>query len=62
MCKEGSGLKAQSLDGWVACNGTAPLTVEDGAIVGRAVLKSPNSFLCTQEAFGDVSHPTRTSS
>jgi hypothetical protein len=44
----------QNLDGWVACNGTAPFTVEDGAIVGRTVLKSPNSFLCTQEAFGDV--------
>jgi hypothetical protein len=44
----------RTLDGWVPCNGTAPFTVEDGAIVGRTVLKSPNSFLCTKEAFGDV--------
>jgi len=43
----------KTLDGWYACNGTAPYTVEDGAIVGRTVVKSPNSFLCTKETFGD---------
>jgi hypothetical protein len=43
----------KTLDGWTACNGTAPFTVEDGAIVGRTVVGSPNSFLCTREAFGD---------
>jgi hypothetical protein len=43
----------KTLDGWAACNGTAPFTVEDGAIVGRTVLRSPNSFLCTKETFGD---------
>jgi hypothetical protein len=43
----------KDLDGWYACNGTAPYTVEDGAIVGRTVVKSPNSFLCTKETFGD---------
>jgi hypothetical protein len=43
----------RSLDGWYACNGTAPFTVEDGAIVGRTVVDSPNSFLCTKETFGD---------
>jgi hypothetical protein len=43
----------RDLDGWVACNGTAPFTVEDAAIVGRTVVGSPNSFLCTKEAFGD---------
>jgi len=43
----------RTLDGWVACNGTAPFTVEDGAIVGRTVVDSPNSFLCTKETFGD---------
>jgi hypothetical protein len=43
----------KDLDGWYACNGTAPYTVEDGAIVGRTVVKSPNSFLCTKESFGD---------
>jgi hypothetical protein len=43
----------KTLDGWVPCNGTAPYTVEDAAIVGRTVVGSPNSFLCTKEAFGD---------
>jgi hypothetical protein len=42
-----------NLDGWYACNGTAPFTVENGVIVGRTVLESPNSFLCTKETFGD---------
>ncbi len=43
----------KSLDGWVQCNGTAPFTVESGTITGRAVLGSPNSFLCTREQYGD---------
>jgi len=43
----------KTLDGWYVCNGTAPFTVEDDAIVGRTVVKSPNSFLCTKETFGD---------
>ena len=42
-----------SLEGWYACNGTAPFTVEQGAIVGRTVVKSPNSFLCSREQYGD---------
>jgi len=42
-----------NLDGWYVCNGTAPFTAENGAIVGRTVLDSPNSFLCTKETFGD---------
>jgi hypothetical protein len=42
-----------SLDGWVQLNGTAPFTVVDGAIVGTTVVGSPNSFLCTKEAYGD---------
>ena len=43
----------RTLDGWHVCNGSAPFVVEDGAIVGRTVVNSPNSFLCTKEAFGD---------
>lgn len=42
-----------SLSGWVHLNGTHRYTVEDGAIVGRTVAGSPNSFLCTTEEFGD---------
>ena len=43
----------RTLEGWQPCNGTAPFTVEEGAIVGRTVVNSPNSFLCTTERFGD---------
>jgi hypothetical protein len=43
----------RTLDGWHACAGSAPYTVENGAIVGRSVVGSPNSFLCTKETFGD---------
>ncbi len=43
----------KTLDGWHQCNGSAPFTVDAGTIVGRTVVESPNSFLCTKEAFGD---------
>lgn len=43
----------KSLDGWEQRNGTAKYTVEDGAIVGRTVKDSPNSFLCTKKPYGD---------
>jgi hypothetical protein len=43
----------KDLDGWVVKNGYAPFTVEDGMIVGTYVLETPNTFLCTEETFGD---------
>jgi hypothetical protein len=43
----------KDLSGWEVKNGEAPYTVEDGVIVGRCVTGTPNSFLCTEEAFGD---------
>lgn len=43
----------KDLTGWVQCNGLAPYTVENGELVGTAVLNSPNSFLCTEKEFGD---------
>lgn len=43
----------QTLDGWYACNWSASYTIEDRAIVGRTVVKSPNSFLCATEKFSD---------
>jgi quinoprotein glucose dehydrogenase len=42
-----------SLDGWVHLNGFHEYTVEDGAIVGRTVEGSNNSFLCSKQEFGD---------
>lgn len=43
----------KTLNGWEQRNGTAEYRVEDGAIVGRTVNGSPNSFLCTTTNFGD---------
>ncbi len=43
----------KDLAGWVQRGGKAKYTVEDGAIVGSTVLKTPNSFLCTEKEYGD---------
>lgn len=43
----------KTLDGWVQRGGDAKYSVEDGCIVGRTVLDTPNSFLCTEEDFSD---------
>jgi hypothetical protein len=43
----------KNLDGWVRHGGEAKYTVEDGCIVGRAVPNTPNSFLCTTQAYRD---------
>jgi len=43
----------KDLTGWYPCNGTAPYTVENGEVVGRTVVNSPNSFLCSREKYGD---------
>ena len=43
----------RTLDGWYSCNGTAPYSVENGEVVGRTVVNSPNSFLCSKEKYGD---------
>ena len=42
-----------SIQGWTVKSGKAAYTVEDGAIVGRTVEGSPNSFLCTPKEYGD---------
>ncbi len=43
----------KTLNGWVQRNGYATYRVEDGTIVGRTSVGSPNSFLCTTTHFGD---------
>jgi 3-keto-disaccharide hydrolase len=43
----------KDLSGWEVINGEAPFTVEDGAIVGTCVTGTPNSFLCTEQEYGD---------
>jgi hypothetical protein len=43
----------RTLDGWVQRNGTASYRAEAGAIVGRTSEGSPNSFLTTEQEYGD---------
>ena len=43
----------RTLSGWSQLNGTATYRVEDGTIVGKTKEGSPNSFLCTNELYGD---------
>lgn len=43
----------ENLDGWQKRGGNAAYEVVDGAIVGVSRLNTPNSFLCTEELYGD---------
>lgn len=43
----------KSLDGWTKKNGYAEYRIEDEAIVGKSVPKSPNTFLTTDKNYGD---------
>ncbi len=43
----------KSTDGWIQRGGKASYRIEDGCIVGRTVLKEPNSFLCPPKEYGD---------
>lgn len=43
----------KDLKGWNQKNGAAKFLVENGEIVGRTVANTPNSFLCTNEEYGD---------
>ena len=43
----------KSLEGWTVRGGTATYKVEDGAVLGKTVDGSPNTFLCTNKDYGD---------
>lgn len=43
----------KDLSGWTQKNGTATYEVKDGTIVGTTKTGSPNSFLCSDEQYGD---------
>jgi Domain of Unknown Function (DUF1080) len=43
----------KSTAGWVQRGGKAVYAVEDGALVGRTVLDTPNSFLCPPKEYAD---------
>ncbi len=46
-------LVGNSLAGWHQLGGKAKYSVEGDEIVGRTVKGTPNSFLCTDKAYGD---------
>jgi hypothetical protein len=43
----------RDLDGWEQHSGKAEYRVEDGAIVGKTVADTGNSFLCSKKSYGD---------
>lgn len=43
----------KTLNGWKQVAGTATYAVEDGTIVGRTVAASPNTFLISEQQYGD---------
>lgn len=43
----------KDLSGWKQLNGQAKYEVRDGAIVGTSVMNTPNSFLTTEQNYGD---------
>jgi hypothetical protein len=43
----------KDLKGWKKLGGTAKYSVENGILIGEAVPNSPNSFLVTEQSYGD---------
>ena len=43
----------KTLKGWNQKNGRAKYSVVNGEIVGTTVANTPNSFLCTDQEYGD---------
>jgi hypothetical protein len=43
----------KNFDGWEQHSGTAEYRVEDGAVVGKTVSGTGNSFMCTKKQYGD---------
>jgi len=43
----------KTLKGWVQRGGKAKYAVKDGCVVGAAVLRTPNSFLCTKKDYAN---------
>lgn len=42
-----------NLDGWGIKNGTASFEIHDGTVTGIARINTPNTFLATEESYGD---------
>ena len=46
-------VNGNDLKGWVKRNGNAEYKIVDNTIVGVSQLNTPNSFLCTEQSYGD---------
>ena len=46
-------VQGHSLDGWTRLNGEATYAVDGGTIVGTTTLGTPNTFLTTDQTYGD---------
>ncbi|OAV44930.1 DUF1080 domain-containing protein [Lewinella sp. 4G2] len=46
-------INGNNLSGWESYGGEAPFKVVDGEILGTAIVNTPNTFLCTQQKYGD---------
>lgn len=56
-CQQNGGwqdlFNGEDLTGFVQLNGKAPYRAEDGCIIGKSVKGQPNSFLATEQEYGD---------
>lgn len=43
----------KDFSGWTQKGGKAKYTIKDGSIIGHSVIKTPNSFMCTEKEYGD---------
>jgi hypothetical protein len=53
ICQETSLFNGKDLSGWKLLNGKAKYDVKNGEIVGTTVANEPNSFLVTEQNYGD---------
>jgi hypothetical protein len=56
-CQSGDGwqqlFNGKDFTGFVQLNGEAPYRVEEGCMVGTSVMGQPNSFMATEQSYGD---------
>ena len=53
LAQKPTDLIGKDLSNWVKRGGNADYAIQGTEIVGRAVMDTPNSFLCTKKSYGD---------
>lgn len=53
LAQKPTDLIGKDLSNWVKRGGNADFAIKGNEIVGRAVMDTPNSFLCTKKSYGD---------